>query len=155
MAMKKIIIILMLGLLVSCGPSKEEIDVKIQEYSSQNNVTKLTPSELRDYVSYHYYGICNFTAREKDQIFAKISPLTQNSEDTLIIQLNYNKFSAIETNLPTGTIVATDYEGYVGGETMHRVNNNVSIKGSDGYTRIVKDIDVDLFNNLHKGDIIE
>lgn len=151
----------MLGLLISCGPSKEQmekVESKMEEFKSTRDVSKLSEDELRNYILFHYYGECHFTLEEKDAIAAKIKPLEVIETETEVITpviTTYNKFSSLETGLPTGTVVATDYEGNSKDDTMHRINNHVSIKCNDGFTRIVKDIDVDLFNNLHKGDIIE
>ncbi len=63
-------------------------------------------------------------------------------------------WSATETGLPKGVVYTSDC--FSRGTSEQKIKDNyVTIKRPNGYLTIVKDIDEDLFLNLHDGDIIE
>lgn len=148
--MKKILIILILGLLVSCGPSREEIEKQANVIKTQYNTSQLNNDELIQYTS---LKICGCDNEKMKTLEAKLLPLNEivepQSEVAKPVTTTYSKFSSLETGLPTGTVVALDNSE----EDMK--NNYVTIKDYNGFSKIIRDVDVDLYLNLHEGDIIE
>mgnify|MGYP000216832141 CR=1 FL=1 len=63
-------------------------------------------------------------------------------------------WSSSETKLPKGVVYASDCS-FRGTPEQKTKDNYVTIKRTNGYLTIVKDIDEDLFLNLRDGDIID
>jgi len=63
-------------------------------------------------------------------------------------------WSSSETGLPKGVVYTSDCAAR-GTSEQKTKDNYVTIKRPNGYLTIVRDIDEDLFLNLHDGDIIE
>jgi len=84
---------------------------------------------------------------------AKLLPLNEvvesQSEVATPVTTTYSKFSSLETGLPSGTVVA------LANSEDDTKDNYVTIKDHNGFSKIIRDVDVDLFLNLHEGDIIE
>jgi hypothetical protein len=75
------------------------------------------------------------------------------AKETLVAK-EVRYWSSTETKLPKGVVYTTDCASR-GTSEQKAKDNYVTIKRPNGYLTIVKDIDEDLFLNLHDGDIIE
>lgn len=78
--------------------------------------------------------------------------VTEDSPEELSKEARY--WSASETKLPKGVVYTMDCANK--GRPEQKVKDNyVTIKRTNGFLTIVKDIDEDLFLNLQDGDIID
>jgi hypothetical protein len=114
----------MVALLCSCGPSKEEMEKRAQQKEDSIEMA---------------------TAIHTDNV---VKEMSKGAPEILHY---HRKWSAIETGLPTGTIISRN----CGSEPYNPKDNYVEIKKPDGYNTIVRDIDEDLYITLEEGDLIE
>lgn len=76
----------------------------------------------------------------------------EEAPEVVVKEVRY--WSASETKLPQGVVYTTDCSNRGTAEQKLK-DNYVTIKRTNGFLTIVKDIDEDLFLNLRDGDIID
>lgn len=80
--------------------------------------------------------------------------LVEEAPETQEVVKEVRYWSASETKLPQGVVYTMDCSNR--GTTEQKLKDNyVTIKRTNGFLTIVKDIDEDLFLNLRDGDIID
>jgi hypothetical protein len=80
--------------------------------------------------------------------------LVEEAPETQEVVKEVRYWSASETKLPQGVVYTMDCSNR--GTTEQKLKDNyVTIKRTNGFLTIVKDIDEDLFLNLQDGDIID
>ena len=161
--MKKLLLLGLLGLMCSCGPSKYELDRKAElkadyPFLNSKEITLLYNHEdcsLKDCAFSEEIRIIN--KKIEDNKKQSFDNKTEQIVNSMTPQSNVNKFSSIETGLPIGTIIYKDCSNCTDGniDKIDIKNNYVTIKKLDGFNVIIKDIDEDLYLNLKPGDIIE
>jgi hypothetical protein len=85
----------------------------------------------------------------------QVVDVKQDSTDINFIVPKSRFWSSTETKLPRGIVQATDYAHGGKGKGDDQTNNYVTIKGTNGQLTIVRDVEIDLFLNLQKGDTIK
>lgn len=81
-------------------------------------------------------------------------PTDEEVAKETVVAKEVRYWSSTETKLPKGVVYTSDCASR-GTSEQKTKDNYVTIKRPNGYLTIVKDIDEDLFLNLHDGDIIE
>lgn len=118
-------------------------------------------------VSFFIFAISN--GEKKDEVKRFNTDIVIDTTSYPAVEVNLNEvdiketdfkiskskhWSSKETNLPIGVVYKMDFAGS-GTKKQTQSDNYVTIKRLDGSLSITRDIDVDLYLNLEKGDTIK